>query len=592
MAIKVQPFVIDVAVLDLIGNEFRFDHAKGLAEWLKNSTDAYLRESVPDAEQVIIVRFCEHGNAIARIECVDFVGMKKNQIDDAFKRFFDPEAAKKGAKEANLKTLGGHGNGGKFYMRQMFKSSRAMTYRDGRMNIFGFNEHKQYGFEEGFEDKKMTIAEAMKLAGIDKLDLPDKVRQHLKNGETGFTVILGDKPVKVKGTTGLKALSDKLIAHPQARRLIDRKPVYVVFNDEPGLHKLTVEKLDPKEGFESPVVIMIPAELVHDGEKIPFNNVKYPFPGRLVLKTSKDPLRANLASLNTIDFIGEVGVIGTYRIHELGATRFSGQVEFIYGECECPILEDPDHDCVRNDRQKLLENERTGALIEWVREQVEALAEKMETKNKQDRKAQDLKNTSALNEMLNRWKDRFMNQVWTEMFSGQGPAGGSGGDGPSGKPGDGKKTGGKSKGGDGQEGGSEKMRKPRFPQVLVSGQDHDPLDPLATIPFSCDPRHPAVYQRTKDVASGIYWINTSRPLAEKVISEYTADSPRWREYLFQRYVDIISKEGIYQLGKMSTTLSADDVIRQIDDVTTRVHDQAAKDLNSFLFEETLQADKK
>jgi hypothetical protein len=75
----------------------------------------------------------------------------------------------------------------------------------------------------------------------------------------------------------------------------------------------------------------------------------------------------------------------------------------------------------------------------------------------------------------------------------------------------------------------------------------------------------------------------------KVISEYTADSPRWRDYLFQRYVEIISKEAIYQLGKTNTALSADEVIRQLDDVTTRVHDQAAKDLNSFLFEETLQA---
>ncbi len=304
------------------------------------------------------------------------------------------------------------------------------------------------------------------------------------------------------------------------------------------------------------------------------------------MKTSKEPLRAHLASLNTIDFIGEVGVIGSYRVHELGATRFSGQVEFIYGECECPILEDPDQDCVRNDRQKLLETDRSTALLEWVREQVETLAEKLETKNKQERKAQDLKDTSALNEMLNRWKDRFMSQVWTEMFAGQGPAGSSGG----GK-GDGKDTGGESKGDDGQEGGSEKTRKPRFPQVLVSGQDHDPLDPLATIPFTCDPRHPAVYQRTKDVGAGIYWINTSRPLAEKIIEEYTADSPRWREYLFQRYVEIIAREAIYQLGKTNTTLSPDDVIRQLDDVTTRVHDQAAKDLTSFLFSVTLKAGK-
>ena len=593
MPIKVQPFVIDEAVLDLIGNEFRFDHAKGLAEWLKNSSDAYLREQVPDAEQVIVVRFCESGSNLTRIECIDFVGMRKKQIDEAFKRFFDPQAAKKGAKQAQLKTLGGHGNGGKFYMRQMFKGSRAITYRDGRLNIFGFNAQRQYGFEEGFEDRKMSVGEAMKQAGIEKLELPATVTAQLNGGDAGFTVVVGDKPEKVKGTANLKALVDKLIFHPQARRLIERKPVFAVFNGEPTLTRLTVPKLDGKEGFETPVTIEIPKELSHDGDKIAFTSPAYSWLGRLVLKTAKDPLRANLATLNTIDFIGEVGVIGSYRVHELGATRFSSQIEFIFGECECPILEDPDHDCVRNDRQKLLENDRSSALLEWVREQVEALAEKMETKIQQERKAQDLKNTSALNEMLNRWKDRFMNQVWIEMFAGQGPAGASGGEkgtGTGGK-GDGKNTGGETHGTDGPEGGSEKTRKPRFPQVLVSGQDHDPLDPLATIPFMCDPRHPAVYQRTKDVAAGIYWITTSRPLAEKIIDEYSADAPRWREYLFQRYVEIISKEAIYQLGKTNTSLSPDDVIRQLDDVTTRVHDQAAKDLNSFLFEESLQSAK-
>jgi len=589
MAIKVQPFVIDEAVLDLIGNEFRFDHAKGLAEWLKNSSDAYLREGVPDADQLVIIRFTENGKALTQIECIDFVGMRKKQIDDAFKRFFDPQAAKKGAKQPDLKTLGGHGNGGKFYMRQMFKTSRAITYRDGLMNIFGFTAQRQYGFEEGFENRKVGLAEALAKGGIDKLDLPKEIMKQLRSGTTGFTVIVGEKPERVKGTSTLKVLVDKLIFHPQARRLIERKPVFAVFNDESELHRLTAPRLEPKEGFEEPTIIEIPTSIPHEGETVNFTSAKYPYAGRLVLKTAKEPLRANLSTLNTIDFIGEVGVIGSYRVHELGATRFSGQVEFIYGECECPILEDPDHDSVRNDRQKLLENDRSNALLDWVREQIESLAERMETKNRQEQKAQDLKNTSALNEMLNRWKDRFMNQVWIEMFGGQGPAGTSGGDkggGGTGK-GDGKNTGGKKT--EGQEGGSETIRKPRFPQVLVSGQDHDPLDPLATVPLICDPRHPAVYQRTKDVPAGIYWINTSRPLAEKVIKEYTADSPRWREYLFQRYVEIISKEAIYQLAKMNTTLSADDVIRQLDDVTTRVHDQAAKDLSSFLFQESLNA---
>lgn len=587
MAIKVQPFVIDEAVLDLVGNEFKFDHAKGLAEWLKNSCDAYLREKTPDDEQFIIVRLVEDGNShLSRIECIDFVGMTKKQIDDAFKRFFDPQAAKKGAKETQIKTLGGHGNGGKFYMRQMFKTSRAITYRDGKINIFGFNTKRQYGFEEGFEDKKMALVDAMEKAGINHLKLPEPVQKALAAGETGFTVVVGEHPQKAKGAASHNVLVDKLILHPQARRLIERKPISLLFDAETNLVRLTNPKLSPKEGFETSLIVEIPEELQCDGKPVEFKNKRYSWPGRLVLKTSAEPLRASLVTLNTIDFIGEVGVIGSYRIHELGPTRFSGQAEFIYGECECPILEDPDYDSVRNDRQTLLENDRSLALLAWVREQVELLAEKMETKNIQEKKTQDLKNTSQLNEILNKWKNRFMTQAWAELFAGKGPAGITGTD-PSGGGGGAGGGGGGGDGGTGggQEGGSGTKRKPRFPQVLISGQDHDPLDPLATEPFHCDPRHPAVYQRTKDVDAGIYWINTSRRLAEKILNEYKADSTRWREYLFQRYVDIIVKEGVYQMGKLETSLTPDIITAKIDDVVTRVHDQAAQDLNAFLFEE-------
>jgi hypothetical protein len=587
MAIKVQQFVIDDAVLDLIGNEFKFDHAKGLAEWLKNSCDAYLREKTPDDQQFIIVRLTEvRPGHLTRIECIDFVGMAKKQIDEAFKRFFDPQAAKKGAKESQIKTLGGHGNGGKFYMRQMFKTSRAITFRDGKLNVFGFNSKGEYGFEEEFQDRKISLRAAMEHAGIENIELPPDVKKALAEGETGFTVVVGEQPEKVKGTANRNGLVERLVFHPQARRLIERKPISVLLDNETTPSQLTAPKLSPKEGFENSIVLEIPQELEFEGKPIQFRSATSSWPGRLVMKTSAEPLRGNLSTLNTIDFIGEVGVIGSYRIHELGPTRFSGQVEFIFGECECPILEDPDYDSVRNDRQKLLENDRSLALLDWVRAQVESLAEKMETKNVQEKKKQDLKNTSQLNEILNKWKNRFMSKVWAEVFAGKGPAGASGsGAGDSGGTGAGGGGGGGGGTDGGQEGGSDKKRKPRFPQVLVSGQDHDPLDPLATEPFYCDPRQPTVYQRSKDVEAGIYWINTARPLAEKILHEYTADSPRWREYLFQRYVDIILKEAIYQLGHVKTSMTSDDVIFCMDDITKRVHDQASEDLNAFLFEE-------
>ena len=591
MAIKVQKFVIDDAVLDLIGNEFKFDHAKGLAEWLKNSCDAYLRDQTPDDEQFIVVRLTEDASSrLTRIECIDFVGMTKKQIDEAFKRFFDPQAAKKGAKEVQLKTLGGHGNGGKFYMRQMFKTSRAITYRDGRLSVFGFNAKGEYGFEDGFEDKKISLQAALEVAEIDRIDLPPSARRALEAGETGFTVVVGEQPERVKGTANRNGLVERLVRHPQARRLIGRKPISLLLGDEPTPSPLTADKVLPKEGFESSLLIDIPEELEWEGKRVQFKGGSYSWPGRLVLKTSAEPLRGHLATLNTIDFIGEASVIGSYRIHELGLTRFSGQAEFIYGECECPILEDPDYDSVRNDRQKLLENDRSLALLEWVRARVESLAERMETKSIQDKKKQDLKSTSQLNEILNKWKNRFMSQVWAQVFAGKGPAGtsgadagGGGADGGTGGGGGGGATGG------GQEGGSETRRRPRFPQVLISGQHCDPWDPLSTEPFYCDPRQPTVYQRPKDVEGGVYWINTARPLAEKILSEYTADSARWREYLFQRYTEIIVKEAIFQLGRVKPSITADDVVFCMDDITKRVHDQAAQDLNAFLFEEVFTA---
>src|SRR3989344_8346722 len=91
--------VIDDHLLDIIGNEFNFDHEKGLAEWLKNSVDAYITKDVPDREQFIILRFTDGVKGDALFECIDFIGMSETDIDKAFKRWGDPEAAKRGLKK-------------------------------------------------------------------------------------------------------------------------------------------------------------------------------------------------------------------------------------------------------------------------------------------------------------------------------------------------------------------------------------------------------------------------------------------------------------------------------------------------------------
>jgi glutamate mutase epsilon subunit len=101
--INPEPNVFDDNLLDVVGQEFRFDHAKGLAEWLKNSADAYTREDVPDDEQVILIDILERQpKKKSTFKVVDFVGMTHDDIVEAFKRWGDPRAATRAPENARL----------------------------------------------------------------------------------------------------------------------------------------------------------------------------------------------------------------------------------------------------------------------------------------------------------------------------------------------------------------------------------------------------------------------------------------------------------------------------------------------------------
>ena len=78
------PNIIDDHLLDIIGNEFKFDHVKGMAEWLKNSVDAYRRNDFKQEEQHVIFRFIDQGLSHPQVECIDFVGMTKVNIESSF----------------------------------------------------------------------------------------------------------------------------------------------------------------------------------------------------------------------------------------------------------------------------------------------------------------------------------------------------------------------------------------------------------------------------------------------------------------------------------------------------------------------------
>src|SRR2546425_10348793 len=111
-----------------------------------------------------------------------------------------------------------------------------------------------------------------------------------------------------------------------------------------------------------------------------------------------------------------------------------------------------------------------------------------------------------------------MTKLYIEIFSGPGTGPGVGGTGGGGSaPGGGEGSGRQGRGGEGGEtgggAGDHKAHAARFPRVLLSDKDPDPLRPEQSV--SWNPRHPPIYHRTQDVQEGIYWVHTRAPFAEK-----------------------------------------------------------------------------
>lgn len=228
LAIKPEPNKFDDHFLDVVGNTFKFDHPKGIAEWLKNSADAYATAGVRDDEQFILLRFrLGQPKSQSVFECIDFVGCTKDDIEDALKIWGSPTASKKGT---TIATFGGHGNGGKFYMRQMFRTARMITYQNGLLNLFGFDEKHRYGFVRDYVNRATSLEDALAFADIGDLDIPSEVRARWRRNrkKAGFSVVHGNHPSRFSGRSTVETILEGLRFHPQARRLLRHKRVIVL----------------------------------------------------------------------------------------------------------------------------------------------------------------------------------------------------------------------------------------------------------------------------------------------------------------------------------------------------------------------------
>jgi hypothetical protein len=95
---------------------------QGLPEWLKNASTACANDNAISEDRVLALFFGKIPNAESQyIGLLDHVGMTVEDIEKRFSDWGNPESHKGGA-SANELIEGGHGNGGKCYMTQMFES--------------------------------------------------------------------------------------------------------------------------------------------------------------------------------------------------------------------------------------------------------------------------------------------------------------------------------------------------------------------------------------------------------------------------------------------------------------------------------------
>lgn len=260
--------------------------------------------------------------------------------------------------------------------------------------------------------------------------------------------------------------------------------------------------------------------------------------------------------------------------------------DFIYGECKCPALEKEELSLVQNDRSKLIEKEHTSAILNWISIEIDKLAERIQAEECDAATETERELTSYLNKILHNWSKSFFNKFLVEIYGGKEEGSGFGG---FGEDGFGRKhLGGKARRNeDPQENKSQggagdiKIKKPRFPQVLLSGID---VDPISGKPFFLDPRQDIIYQRKEDVENHIWWINTQKPFAVKILNEEGPQSVKWKDYLFQRYVNIIINYVIEEKWKIEHSIEPVVIQQWILETLNNIYESAYKDLESYLFE--------
>jgi virulence-associated protein VagC len=397
--------------IKLICNPYN-SHEAGLPEWIKNSSDMYARTNAEASHAVIAVLLKDgKAGAPAMVACLDFGGMTTADIETKFRNWADPHASGSGDVE------GGHGNGGKCYMTQLFSSQAYIhTVKGGRGNRYGFKggsvtpgyfPSKAEGRGYLVADPAVELNEALAPFGLTVTDLPKSAIEAFQASES-FTMVngVGAKHLSKNRIPAAKWV-DALTGHQQMIRSIQRNQVFVLHNGKQlaAASPLKLPDIKPIPGAETPRTIPVPVELVdHDsGENVPTGAIEGV--SQLVLRTSDVSMRwGPKKARHTINgWTHSQSSTGYWEVPNLAKGTYSDK---IYGDIYLDALAD----YRQNDRRHHSVSPLTRALQAWITEQIEAYASEFVKLDKLQATEEEKTELSRINEQLNNWKNEFLQQ--------------------------------------------------------------------------------------------------------------------------------------------------------------------------------------
>jgi len=303
--------------------------------------------------------------------------------------------------------------------------------------IFGYVPDPGSGKDFEVSDVASHIDDCLKTVRTSLSDLPEPGKQ-VALSSAGFTFVRGVKPKGFQRRIDVDDLVESLTGHPQMVTPIMACQVYV-FVDGYALndgYPLSLEEIEPIEGYELPRIVAIPEKLKDPQSRQMVSTTeegRYP-PGSVEIRTSKKNMRygkgGKRQARHQVTFRTNLsGFIGRVPMGHLDVR--SAYRDRMYCSCHLDALDRYQ----RNDRSALAVSPLTRAVEAWISAQVQEFCEQFEDRESKIRSRQGREELSRMNEFLDHWKNEFLKDLMQGLYgAGEGRGQGRGEPLPSGKP--------------------------------------------------------------------------------------------------------------------------------------------------------------